>query len=224
MPTRTDKVPNTSATAASCGSDLNGAAVRDACDTLRDAPRRRRRGDARRAGRRRRVRRRPRRRQRPGRARRCRSARSWPRPTTSACRCSRPASTRRPDIHFDWKTGQGKPFHYFAYGAAVSEVEVDGFTGQYRLLRTDILHDVGDSLSPLVDRGQVEGGFVQGVGWLTTEELVWGGDGALPVARRVDLQAADARRVPARSARRVPRARRASPASSTAARRSASRR
>ena len=85
---------------------------------------------------------------------------------------------RTPEIHFDWKTGQGKPFHYFAYGAAVSEVEVDGFTGEYRLLRVDILHDVGDSLSPLVDRGQVEGGFVQGVGWLTSEELVWGADGA----------------------------------------------
>ncbi len=85
---------------------------------------------------------------------------------------------RTPGIHFDWKTGQGKPFHYFAYGAAVSEVEVDGFTGQYRLLRVDILHDVGDSLSPLVDRGQVEGGFVQGVGWLTSEELVWDEDGA----------------------------------------------
>jgi xanthine dehydrogenase large subunit len=85
---------------------------------------------------------------------------------------------RTPGIAFDWATGQGTPFHYFAYGAAVSEVEVDGFTGQYRLLRTDILHDVGDSLSPLVDRGQVEGGFVQGVGWLTTEELVWNAAGA----------------------------------------------
>src|SRR6202008_4397280 len=84
-----------------------------------------------------------------------------------------------PDLHFDKQTGKGHPFHYYAYGAAVSEVEVDGFTGQYRLLRTDILHDVGESLSPLVDRGQVEGGFVQGVGWLTTEELVWDGAGAL---------------------------------------------
>jgi xanthine dehydrogenase large subunit len=86
---------------------------------------------------------------------------------------------RTPDIHFDRQSGTGKPFHYFAYGAAVSEVEVDGFTGQYRLLRTDILHDAGESLSPLVDRGQVEGGFIQGVGWLTTEELVWNADGAL---------------------------------------------
>ena len=85
---------------------------------------------------------------------------------------------KTPKIHFDRETGKGEPFHYFAYGAAVSEVEVSGFTGQYRLLRTDILHDVGDSLSPLVDRGQVEGGFIQGVGWLTTEELVWNDSGA----------------------------------------------
>ena len=63
-----------------------------------------------------------------------------------------------PALHFDRVTGTGKPFHYYAYGAAVSEVEVDGFTGQYRLCRTDILHDVGDSLS---DRPQVEGGFIQ---------------------------------------------------------------
>jgi xanthine dehydrogenase large subunit len=80
---------------------------------------------------------------------------------------------RTPDIQFDPRAGRGRPFHYYAYGAAVSEVEVDGFTGAYRLLRTDILQDVGDSLSPVVDRGQVEGGFLQGVGWLTIEELLW---------------------------------------------------
>jgi xanthine dehydrogenase large subunit len=80
---------------------------------------------------------------------------------------------RTPGIHFDPETGRGRPFHYFTYGAAVSEVEVDGFTGAYRLLRTDILQDVGDSISPVVDRGQIEGGFIQGVGWLTTEELLW---------------------------------------------------
>jgi xanthine dehydrogenase large subunit len=73
----------------------------------------------------------------------------------------------------------GTPFKYFAYGAAVSEVEVDGFTGQYRLCRTDILQDVGDSISPVIDRGQVEGGFLQGVGWLTLEELVWDAEGRL---------------------------------------------
>jgi xanthine dehydrogenase large subunit len=89
---------------------------------------------------------------------------------------------RTPDIHYDPKTGRGTPFHYFAYAAAVSEVEVDGFTGDYRLLRTDILEDVGDSVSPLVDRGQIEGGFIQGVGWLTLEELVWDSNGRLATA------------------------------------------
>ena len=73
---------------------------------------------------------------------------------------------------------QGAPFKYFSYGAAASEVEVDGFTGEYRLRRVDIVHDVGDSLSPLVDVGQVEGAFVQGAGWLTLEDLRWDeGDG-----------------------------------------------
>jgi xanthine dehydrogenase large subunit len=177
MPTRTDKVPNTSATAASSGSDLNGAAVRDACDQIR--------------GRLAEV------------AAACfgvtpaevvfANGRVYPEAVpegglpfaaivNEAYLARVPLFAagfyRTPGITFDWKTGQGTPFHYFAYGAAVSEVEVDGFTGQYRLLRTDILHDVGDSLSPLVDRGQVEGGFVQGVGWLTTEELVWNADGA----------------------------------------------
>ena len=87
-----------------------------------------------------------------------------------------------PGIHYDPQTGRGAPFHYFAYAAAVSEVEVDGFTGDYRLLRTDILEDVGDSVSPLVDRGQIEGGFIQGVGWLTLEELVWDAQGRLATA------------------------------------------
>ena len=87
-----------------------------------------------------------------------------------------------PDIHFDPKAGRGKPFHYFAYGAAVSEVEVDGFTGEYRPVRTDILQDVGESVSPLVDRGQIEGGFIQGAGWLTLEELLWDSQGRLATA------------------------------------------
>ena len=80
---------------------------------------------------------------------------------------------RTAGLHWDATRMQGEPFKYFAYGAAVAEVEVDGFTGAYRLRRADIVHDVGDSLSPLVDLGQVEGGFVQGVGWLTLEELLW---------------------------------------------------
>jgi xanthine dehydrogenase large subunit len=89
---------------------------------------------------------------------------------------------RTPGIHFDAATGTGKPFHYFAYGAAVSEVEVDGFTGDHRLLRTDILQDVGDSISPVVDRGQIEGGFTQGMGWLTIEELLWDDKGRVATA------------------------------------------
>jgi len=178
MPTRTDKVPNTSATAASSGSDLNGAAVRAACETLRE---RLAQVAARRFG--------------------CAPAEVV---FTGGRVCagggaqadvafadivaaaylervslSATGFYRTPDIHYDRASGTGKPFHYFAYGAAASEVEVDGFTGQYRLLRVDILHDVGDSLSPLVDRGQIEGGFIQGAGWLTTEELVWTRDGAL---------------------------------------------
>jgi xanthine dehydrogenase molybdopterin-binding subunit B len=84
-----------------------------------------------------------------------------------------------PDIHWDRAAGRGKPFHYFAYGAAVTEVEVDGFTGMHRVLRVDILHDVGDSVNEGVNRGQIEGGFVQGMGWLTTEELRWDDKGQL---------------------------------------------
>jgi xanthine dehydrogenase large subunit len=84
-----------------------------------------------------------------------------------------------PGIHYDREKGRGKPFHYFAFGAAVSEVEVDGYTGMKRVRRVDILHDVGDSLNPGIDRGQVEGGFVQGMGWLTGEELKWDEKGRL---------------------------------------------
>jgi xanthine dehydrogenase large subunit len=89
---------------------------------------------------------------------------------------------RTPGIHFDRISGRGRPFHYFAFGAAVSEVEIDRFTGSYRLLRTDILHDVGDPLSPIIDRGQVEGAFLQGTGWLTLEELVWDANGRISTA------------------------------------------
>ena len=78
-----------------------------------------------------------------------------------------------PGLHMDKEQGQGNPFYYFAHGAAVSEVEVDVWSGAYRITRVDILHDVGDSLNPAIDRGQIEGGFIQGMGWLTTEELLW---------------------------------------------------
>ena len=151
MSTRTDKVPNTSATAASSGTDLNGAAVADACAQLK--------------------------------ARLDDVAHGSDTPLTFAELCEAAHRQRiplfaegfyrTPNIHFDPRQGRGRPFHYFAFGAAVSEVEVDGFTGDYRLLRTDILQDVGDSISPVVDRGQTEGGFIQGAGWLTIEELLW---------------------------------------------------
>jgi xanthine dehydrogenase large subunit len=178
MPTRTDKVPNTSATAASSGSDLNGAAIQDACETLRnrlaeiaanllEAPAESivfEQGQV--------------------------FSRAKPEHRIPFSKVTRQAYLARvpllsagyyrtPDIHFDKLAGTGKPFHYFAYGACVSEVEVDGFTGQYTIRRVDILHDVGDSLSPVVDLGQVEGGFIQGVGWLTREELVWDAQGRL---------------------------------------------
>jgi len=175
MPTRTDKVPNTSATAASAGTDLNGAAVDDACRQIAgrlsavaaghldcDPSAVRFAGGV--------V-----------------SARGRSIPFADLCESAYRERVplfaqgfyRTPDIHFDPAAGRGRPFHYFAYGAAVSEVEVDGFTGAYRFLRTDILQDVGDSISPVIDRGQIEGGFVQGVGWLTLEELLWDDRGRL---------------------------------------------
>jgi len=86
---------------------------------------------------------------------------------------------RTPDIYFDRQTGQGKPFYYFSYGMSVSEVEIDTLTGQHKLLRTDIIQDVGDSINEGIDRGQIEGGFVQGLGWVTTEELKWDKKGNL---------------------------------------------
>ncbi len=86
---------------------------------------------------------------------------------------------RTPKIHYDVTTHRGRPFYYFAYGAAVSEVEIDTLTGEYRLLRVDILHDCGASLNPALDLGQIEGGFVQGMGWLTSEELWWDASGHL---------------------------------------------
>ncbi len=86
---------------------------------------------------------------------------------------------RTPKIHYDKTTLTGRPFYYFAYGAAVSEVAIDTLTGESRVLKVDILHDVGQSINPALDIGQIEGGFVQGMGWLTTEQLVWKADGTL---------------------------------------------
>jgi xanthine dehydrogenase large subunit len=158
MPTSTAKVPNTSATAASAGTDLNGAAVLDACRQIK--------------------------------------ARLAPIAEGSKLSFAEVVETaykqriqlfahgyyRTPEIHFDPKTATGKPFHYYAYGAAVSEVEIDGFTGENRTVRVDILQDTGDSVSTVVDRGQIEGGFVQGLGWLTLEELLWDEKGRLATA------------------------------------------
>jgi xanthine dehydrogenase molybdopterin-binding subunit B len=174
MPTTTDKIPNTSATAASSGSDLNGAAVRNACIELRT-------------------------RLTPIAAEMLgatgniewRDGRVWQdEKSCSFAEVVECAYTQRvslsatgyyatPDIHWDRASGRGRPFFYFACGAAVSEVEVDGYTGMSKVRRVDILHDVGDSLNPGVDRGQIEGGFVQGLGWLTREDLRWDPQGKL---------------------------------------------
>jgi xanthine dehydrogenase large subunit len=154
--TSTAKVPNTSPTAASSGTDLNGEAARAACRTLKErlAPFREKLPDA-----------------------------SFAQLAREAFLARVPLSAtgywRTPEIHFDRGSFTGEPFYYFAYGAAVSEVVIDTLTGESRLLRADLLHDVGRSLNPAIDRGQVEGGFIQGMGWLTMEELVWDANGAL---------------------------------------------
>ena len=101
---------------------------------------------------------------------------------------------RTPKIWYDRARARGRPFYYFAYGAAVSEVVVDTLTGEYRVLRADLLHDVGRSINPALDLGQIEGGFVQGMGWLTTEELCWNERGELDHARALDLQDPDGER------------------------------
>jgi xanthine dehydrogenase large subunit len=86
---------------------------------------------------------------------------------------------RTPKIHYDRSQHRGRPFFYYAYGAAVSEVVIDTLTGENRVLRVDLIHDVGRSLNPAIDFGQIEGGFIQGMGWLTTEELVFDDKGHL---------------------------------------------
>ena len=86
---------------------------------------------------------------------------------------------KTPDIYWDAEKGEGGPFYYFVYGAAVSEIVIDKLTGESRVVSVDILHDVGRSINPSIDKGQIEGGFVQGLGWLSMEELVYGNDGTL---------------------------------------------
>ncbi|MGW0136610.1 xanthine dehydrogenase molybdopterin binding subunit [Streptomyces sp. NPDC003299] len=192
-PTRTDKVPNTSATAASSGADLNGGAVKNACEQLRErllqvaatqlgtsaADVRIVEGVARALGSDREL--------------------AWDDLVRTAyfqrVQLSAAGFYRTEGLHWDAKTFRGSPFKYFAYGAAATEVEVDGFTGAYRIRRVDIVHDVGDSLSPMIDIGQVEGGFVQGAGWLTLEDLRWDtGDG--PHRGRLQTQAASTYKLP----------------------------
>lgn len=173
--TKTDKVPNTSPTAASSGADLNGKAAQNAAQTIK---------------------------QRLVEF----AARKWQifeedvefkngqvrlrdhyisfeeliqQAYFGQVSLSSTGFYRTPKIYYDRSQARGRPFYYFAYGAACSEVIVDTLTGEYRMLRSDILHDVGASLNPAIDIGQVEGGFVQGLGWLTMEELVWNDKGKL---------------------------------------------
>lgn len=173
--TRTDKVPNTSATAASSGSDLNGMAARNAAHTIRA---RLAEVAAKQFG------------CGVGELRFADGQVATDSASLSFAALCRQAYLARvslsatgyyatPKIHYDPKTLSGRPFYYFAYGAAISEVTVDTLTGEYRVDRVDILHDAGRSLNPAIDLGQVEGGFVQGMGWLTTEELWWDTQGRL---------------------------------------------
>lgn len=173
--TRTDKVPNTSPTAASSGTDLNGMAALNACERIRArliefaarhwdcTPEQVRFVD--------------------NRVLVGSEAIDWPVFVQAAYmqRVSLSSSGfyATPKIDYDYAKGQGHPFLYYANGAACSEVVIDTLTGEYRVLRTDILHDVGQSLNPAIDIGQIEGGFVQGMGWLTTEELVYDSAGRL---------------------------------------------
>ncbi|SEM01387.1 xanthine dehydrogenase, molybdenum binding subunit apoprotein [Roseovarius azorensis] len=173
--TDTAKVPNTSATAASSGSDLNGMAVRAACDTIRErmaeflAEYHQQRpdevvfaGGAVQAG-----------------AHRLSFAEAARLCYEHRISLSSTGFYKTPGLAWDRIRGQGRPFFYFAYGAAVTEVVIDTLSGENRILRADILHDCGTSLNPALDIGQIEGGYVQGAGWLTTEELVWDAAGRL---------------------------------------------
>jgi xanthine dehydrogenase large subunit len=173
--TSTGKVPNTSATAASSGTDLNGMAAQAAARTIK---------------------------QRLIEF----AARTWTVPADlvrfadgrvvagersagfaelvdlaykARVQLSSTGFYSTPKIHYDRAAARGRPFFYFAFGAAVAETVVDTLTGEYRCLRADLLHDVGQSINPAVDLGQIEGGFIQGMGWLTTEELWWDETGRL---------------------------------------------
>jgi xanthine dehydrogenase large subunit len=173
--TDTSKVPNTSATAASSGADLNGKAAQVAARTIKErlirlaaqnhgveaesvsfADGRVRIG-----------------------AKEVTFAELVRQAYAARISLSATGFYRTPKIQWDMTALRGRPFFYFAYGAAVSEVAVDALTGETRLLRVDILHDAGSSLNPAIDLGQIEGGFLQGMGWLTSEELSWNAQGEL---------------------------------------------
>ena len=173
--TDTGKVPNTSATAASSGADLNGMAVRAAALTIREriagflgdkfgVDAQDVRFDA-------------------GQVRVAGEVFGWAQVVAWAYLARVSLSSTgfyaTPKITWDRMRGAGRPFLYFAYGAAVTEVVIDSLTGENRILRADLLHDTGSSLNPALDIGQIEGAYVQGAGWLTTEELVWNDHGAL---------------------------------------------
>ncbi len=173
--TTTAKVPNTSATAASSGSDLNGMAAQAAARTIKDrlidyaAERYKVPKD-----------------QIVFAANRVRIGNDEKRFSDlvgeaylARISLSSTGFYATPGISYDRENARGTPFYYFAYGAACSEVVIDTLTGEYRLLRADILHDVGQSLNPAIDLGQIEGGFIQGMGWLTMEELWWDDKGRL---------------------------------------------
>ncbi|MDP2387475.1 MAG: xanthine dehydrogenase molybdopterin binding subunit [Bacteroidota bacterium] len=183
--TNTSKVPNTSATAASAGTDLNGMAVKNAIDTLKE-----------------RI---------TGLFAKEFSKSSPENPSLqeniaiendlifdrknpdrkipfdeamNVCNFNQVSLSatgfyKTPNIGWDKATGWGKPFNYFAFGMCVSEVMVDTLTGFYKNLRTDILHDVGESINHGIDKGQIEGAYIQGVGWCTTEEVKWNDKGHL---------------------------------------------
>ncbi|MCC5983710.1 MAG: xanthine dehydrogenase molybdopterin binding subunit [Rhodobacteraceae bacterium] len=173
--TDTGKVPNTSATAASSGADLNGMAVRAACLTIRDrlaemlAEKHQTTPDKVHFT--------------EGRAEIAGARYSFEDVITQAylSRVSLSATGyyRTPGLSWDRIRGHGRPFFYFAYGVSCTEVVIDTLTGENRILRADILHDTGTSLNPAIDIGQIEGGYVQGAGWLTMEELVWDASGRL---------------------------------------------
>ena len=170
--TDTAKVPNTSATAASSGSDLNGMAVKAACDTIRDRIAEHLLPDAPRkvhfAG---------------GKVFVGDEEMTFAEAAAAAYQARVSLSStgfyKTPKVEWDRIKGEGRPFFYFAYGASITEVVIDTLTGENRILRADVLHDAGASLNPALDIGQVEGAYVQGAGWLTTEELVWDDKGRL---------------------------------------------